>query len=95
MYRQLGVQQNIWALISLDTNQTSLGPEAGKFLTALKEFIASILQHSQPGAQNMIEVDRAEGMYALATWEMQFANLFPLLEAIELQRDSDDDKGGV
>jgi IMP cyclohydrolase len=56
-------QQNL-STNNLDTKPTHLGPEAATLITALQEFVSSVIVRSQSEAQNtMIEVSLVEGTH--------------------------------
>lgn len=65
-----------------DIDQIHLGPEAGKLITALQEFISSIVVRSQSGGQNtIVDVSFDEGrLYAWIIYAMHCADAVCLLE---------------
>lgn len=54
---RLSCVKNISAVICVDANPVHMGPEAGNLITALQEFISSIVA----GSQRAIEVNLDEG----------------------------------
>lgn len=76
-------------------NQIHLGPEAGRLIAALQEFISSIVVHSQLGAQNaIIDVSLDESTsYALIICAINYADAIYLPEEQELLRNNPEEDG--
>jgi hypothetical protein len=72
-------------MICPDTNPAHLGPEAGKFITALQEFVSSIVVSSQSAVPNEIELGLDEGIYQkLLHWIVLIPSVYIKLREVTL-----------